>query len=349
MSVGGAVVILSTPAAGRGLEERRPAEEPNMGFVDSPLVTVLIPVYNREEYIARALDSALAQDFADYEIVVVDDGSTDRTAEIVKRYEHKVRYLRADHRGVAAARNLGFAEARGKYIAFLDSDDEVFPWWLRKTVALLARHPSAALCFGNLIRGQDSGGLFLGNWLPFDQGGHVVIEEPLNLLFEKRCFLSCLGTLAKRDLILRVGGMNEGLRVGVDYDLWFRLAPLGSFVGLLEPVGRIGLEPMNRLTRTRRRNPWFDFVVVEAAYAREVEGRGHRSSLGLTRVIESLLSTAAHHVRKGAFRDAIRVLMQYRRRLFQMTPGVALSVLYHAVQRLGKRLRAVIPTRSTTH
>lgn len=111
-----------------------------------PRVSVLIPTWNREEYLGEAIESVLAQTYRDFEIVVVDDGSTDGTAELVKRYD-QVRYVWQPHSGIPAARNRALEEARGELIAWLDSDDLYAPTKLEKQVAYLDTHPECQIVF----------------------------------------------------------------------------------------------------------------------------------------------------------------------------------------------------------
>ncbi len=111
-----------------------------------PLVSILIPTYNYGAYLADAIDSVLAQTVSDYEIVVVDDGSTDDTAEIAARYP-QVRYLRQENAGVGAARERGRLAARGRYLAFIDADDLWHPRKLEKQLAYLEAHPDCRIVF----------------------------------------------------------------------------------------------------------------------------------------------------------------------------------------------------------
>ncbi len=107
----------------------------------SPLVTVIIPTYNRSKVLLRALDTALNQTYRNLEVIVVDDGSTDDTRAALAPYGNRIRYIHQQNQGASAARNYGISEAHGKYIAFLDSDDEWLPTKLEKQVALLETHP----------------------------------------------------------------------------------------------------------------------------------------------------------------------------------------------------------------
>lgn len=109
-------------------------------------VSVLIPVYNGSKYISAAIESVLAQTFKDIEIIVIDDGSLDETAAIVKRYEH-VRYIYQNHSGVSAARNRALKEARAELISFLDSDDLILPTKIEKQLAYLDEYPECEIVF----------------------------------------------------------------------------------------------------------------------------------------------------------------------------------------------------------
>jgi GT2 family glycosyltransferase len=110
----------------------------------TPAVSIILPAYNRRHVIGRAIDSVVAQSFQDWELIVVDDGSTDGTDEVMDRSDPRIRLIHQSNRGAAAARNHGIAEARGQFIAFLDSDDEWLPHFLKLTHEYLSRHPQDA-------------------------------------------------------------------------------------------------------------------------------------------------------------------------------------------------------------
>lgn len=102
-----------------------------------PLVSVIIPTYNRVDVILRTIRSVKQQTFEDYEIIVVDDGSTDNTVEVIKDFDRQIRLIRQENQGVSVARNNGVKASKGKYIAFLDSDDEWYPLYLEACIAFL--------------------------------------------------------------------------------------------------------------------------------------------------------------------------------------------------------------------
>jgi GT2 family glycosyltransferase len=121
--------------------------------VPIPLVSVIIPTYNRAYCLSRALDSILAQTYANFEVIVIDDGSTDGTGDLVARsygHDYRIKYFHQQNRGVTAARNHGFARARGDYIALLDSDDVWMPWKLKLQLACFRQCPEVGMVWTDM-------------------------------------------------------------------------------------------------------------------------------------------------------------------------------------------------------
>ncbi|HFD31629.1 MAG TPA: glycosyltransferase family 2 protein [Gammaproteobacteria bacterium] len=122
-------------------------------------VSVIIPTYNRSKYIAETLESVFNQSFKNYEIIIINDGSTDDTEKILEPYRDRIIYKKIKNQGVAFARNEGMKLARGKYIAYLDDDDLYLPWKLEVQVAILEKHPDIALTYTE-FSGFDGSGYF---------------------------------------------------------------------------------------------------------------------------------------------------------------------------------------------
>jgi glycosyltransferase involved in cell wall biosynthesis len=120
-------------------------------------VSIIIPTYNRAHYLRQAIDSALAQTFQDREVIVVDDGSTDDTREVVASYEGQVRYEYTYNGGCAHARNVGMAVAKGEYLTFLDSDDLVYPYMLEIETRVLDLHPEVGMVYAEMSAFDDDG------------------------------------------------------------------------------------------------------------------------------------------------------------------------------------------------
>jgi glycosyltransferase involved in cell wall biosynthesis len=190
-----------------------------------PLVSVIIPTYNRNGLIGLTLDSVARQTFRDYEVIIIDDGSTDGTSESVSRRPEPIRYLRQEHRGVAAARNRAMEEASAPLVAFLDSDDVWLPDFLAEVTTALTTHPEAAMAYSN-FRTVDAHGQKLRGHRKAQHGGAVTAPLFSSIFIHTSC------VVARRDLILEAGGFDEGMTANEDYDLWLRLSLTYPFVSL---------------------------------------------------------------------------------------------------------------------
>jgi len=182
-----------------------------------PMVSVVIPTYNRAWCLAEAVDSVLAQEFRDFELIVVDDGSADDTPLLLESYGDAIRVLRRGNRGVSAARNAGIAAARGGLIAFLDSDDLWLAGKLSRQVEFFTSHPEALIC--------QTEELWVRNGRRVNPGkrhrkrGGMIFEPSLDL-----CLVSPSAVMVRQGLFERVGIFDESLPACEDYDLWLRVS-----------------------------------------------------------------------------------------------------------------------------
>ena len=194
-----------------------------------PTVTVVIPTWNREDLLPRALTSVARQTRPPEEVLVVDDGSTDGTEGMIRRQFPGVRYLRQENRGVAAARNRGIEVARGDWLAFLDSDDEWLPEKLARQLDALRERPEFLLCHTNEVwirRGKRVNAM-----KKHAKSGGYIFNECLPL-----CVISPSSVLAHRNLFERVGLFDEALPACEDYDLWLRVTASHPVLYLEEPL-----------------------------------------------------------------------------------------------------------------
>jgi len=183
-----------------------------------PKVSVIIPTYNRLSMLKEAVDSVLTQDFEDFELIVVDDGSTDGTGEAIKRYGGRVKLLQhSENRGVSAARNRGVLHAKGKYIAFLDSDDLWVKGKLRIQVTFLDDNPHYPLCYTDEIWIRK--GKRVNPMLKHTKYSGWIFEKCLPL-----CIISPSSAVMRRTLFSKVGLFDEALLVCEDYDFWLRVS-----------------------------------------------------------------------------------------------------------------------------
>jgi glycosyltransferase involved in cell wall biosynthesis len=201
-------------------------------------VSVIIPTYNRESTIIRALDSVTAQTFQDYEIIVVDDCSTDNTGEVVGNYhDERVRFVQlSENRGPGAARNEGIRQAKGRYIAFLDSDDEWAPTKLQKQVELMEDlGPEWGLCATQLEIIKD------GNIKVYEGPDKKYLAEPFCAYISQRHKIQTSTIMIRKEALDDVGFFDERLRRHQDADLWIRLLSKYKMAAVFEPLARMHL------------------------------------------------------------------------------------------------------------
>ena len=182
-----------------------------------PLASVIIPTFNRRALVAEAIAAALAQEEADFELIVVDDGSTDGTEAALAPIRDQLRFLSQTNRGVSAARNTGARVACGEWLAFLDSDDIWLPDKLCAQMAFVREHPETRIC--------QTGEIWIRNGVRVNPCNHH--RKPDGDVFLpslQRCLVSPSAVMIRRDLFEAAGGFDESLPACEDYDLWLRLA-----------------------------------------------------------------------------------------------------------------------------
>ncbi len=179
-------------------------------------VSVIIPSYNRREVLARAVESVRQQTLPPQEIIIVDDGSDDGTAEMVASRFPDCRYFRQDNQGVSAARNLGIARANGTWLAFLDSDDEWLPGKLQAQQATLQSSPQCRICHAEEIWIRN--GRRVNAMRKHAKTGGFIYQRCLPL-----CVISPSAVVIHRDIFRDHGGFDESLPACEDYDLWLRI------------------------------------------------------------------------------------------------------------------------------
>ncbi len=183
----------------------------------NPLVSVIIPTYNRGWIVKEAIDSVLAQDFADFELIVVDDGSTDNTFKILEEFESDIRVIRQTNRGVSAARNCGIQASVGRWIAFLDSDDLWLPQKLSLQVDFFSSHGDAMIC--QTEEQWIRNGVRVNPKVRHHKFSGLIFERSLEL-----CLVSPSAVMIRKDLFHNVGLFDESLPACEDYDLWLRVS-----------------------------------------------------------------------------------------------------------------------------
>jgi GT2 family glycosyltransferase len=239
-------------------------------MAELPFASVVVPCHNAAPYIATTLRAILAQDGVALDVVVVDDGSTDGSADLVSKQFPQVRVIRQANAGVAAARNAGLHAGRADWVAFCDADDLWLPGKLAAQFELLGTHPSARMAYTAWhvwhSQAAEPDAAWLARLSGTDQlqagqgaSGWIYPE----LLMD--CVVWTSTVLARRDLLLGLGGFDENLRVGEDYDLWLRASRQTPILRVPRPYALYRIHAHN----TTRRAPTANHKarVVERALA----------------------------------------------------------------------------------
>ena len=197
-------------------------------------ISIIIPAYNARKTIEATLRSLTTQSHSDSEILLIDDGSSDGTADFVRKQFPHVHVIEQANAGPAAARNRGTREARGEWIAFLDADDAWLPWRLELQVDCLNRHPECGMLCGKTTDLECEVAL-----PPKDAAAREQLVRPLKL--EDFAFANPVATstvLLRREILESVGGFDESFRGPEDYDLWIRVANATPILSIDYPISR---------------------------------------------------------------------------------------------------------------
>jgi glycosyltransferase involved in cell wall biosynthesis len=195
------------------------ADETATPIKHAPRVSVVIPTYNAAAMVKEAIESVLAQTYADFEVVVMDDGSTDDTESVVRQFGDRIRYFKQENRGVSAARNAGINKSLGDYVAFLDSDDLWLPDKLTEQIPLLEADPKLGLvyCDWAVMSGEAVLQSSYLEDLPAASG--YVFDELI-----QSGFILTSGVVLRRACLDDVGAFDKSLAIAQDYDLWLRIS-----------------------------------------------------------------------------------------------------------------------------
>lgn len=232
----------------------------------SPEITVVIAAYNAQAFLRQTLDSVFAQSIRDIELIVVDDGSTDATPQILRSIDDpRLIVIRQQNRGVSAARNAGLAVARAPYIFFLDADDLLVHDALARMIETLDRRTECVACFGHHLRIAEDGTELSTRsdlrWKMFPA------SETLRHLIAKN-FIVCGAICIRTGIARAVDGFNPELKLGEDWEFWCRLAVLGDFAAMRDEVVLLYRQRFNSANYSLRKSPLRrDYRAIDAVYS----------------------------------------------------------------------------------
>jgi glycosyltransferase involved in cell wall biosynthesis len=265
--------MLSSPnPAYRTVKEKAPRFEipsgfqvtsPNIPSTDFPTVSVVIPTYNALRFLPQTIASVMGQTYQDFELLLIDDGSSDGTADWVEEFNqttdgHKIRFFQQQRGGVSAARNLGIQNAQGEFVAFLDADDLWVPTKLAQQVNYLNQHPRVGLVHGAIALMDESGKLT----------GRVLSSKPaassLTQLLTRNA-VACQTVLVRRSCFEQTGCFDSQADTVEDWDLWMRVARFYPIVALPEVLAHYR-QVESSLSRSHERMVPTYHYVIEKTY-----------------------------------------------------------------------------------
>jgi glycosyltransferase involved in cell wall biosynthesis len=207
-------------------------------MIETPVITVLMPVYNAGKYIGEAIASVLAQSFTDFELLIVDDASTDNTCTVISSFtDHRIRYVRQERGGVAKALNTGLQAAKGKYIARFDADDICMSERLAKQYEVMQTHPEI------VITGSDAVYLLETGEPLFRFYCNAYSNDVLVQMLPSQCPFIHSSVMYRKEAVRTLGGYNEKAHNFEDHLLWMQLHTMGELHNLKEPLVQIRFNP----------------------------------------------------------------------------------------------------------
>ena len=230
----------------------------------TPLVSVVMPVYNAEPYISHAIESILQQSFMDFEFIIIDDGSTDATWQIIQQYAEQDKRIVTIHNSqnmkICQALNSGISLARGKYIARMDADDWSYPNRLQLQYEAMERNPDAVIC-GSTIEICDE------KLRPLNIRRYHLSDKTIRRHFFYYSPFCHPATMFRKDVFNKAGYYNTELYDCEDYELYFRLARYGSLINLPEVLFRLRTHSKSICQQRSRRQEWLVlYVRIKAVF-----------------------------------------------------------------------------------
>lgn len=231
-----------------------------------PRVSITIPTFNSARFLGRAIDTALYQTYTDYEVIVVDDGSTDGTRDLVTQFGDKIRYVYQDNRGLSSARNLALSHARGEFIAYLDADDMWYPGKLEKQVEFLDAHKECGFVHSEFALIDEADSVIHRRFNLETQ--RETPEGYCTLSLLRQCHIRIPTVLERRACFERVGRFDGRLKACQDYLHWIRVAMEGMAIGYIAEPLVMYRRTANSLSSSSRRMAE-DYLMIFETLSRE--------------------------------------------------------------------------------
>lgn len=274
--------------------------------------TVVIPLYNKERHIKRAIKSVIQQTYQDFEIIIVDDGSTDKSVdEAMKVKDYRIRIVQKKNGGVSSARNKGVEESNYNFIGFLDADDAWKPDFLESISNLIEKYPEAgAYCTAYGIKKEDGTLAISKNFNSFEKDWHGIIDNYFKYALKDSLICTSAVVISKR-VFNDLGGFPLGIKMGEDLDMWIRIALNYKIVYLNRICSTYFQDSDNRACKMNTK-----LIYSSSSFAEEqlIKGKelGNSSIYFEEYMIKRIISKARYMIEEGNSKEARKLLNKYR-------------------------------------
>jgi len=226
-----------------------------------PLVSIILPTYNCASFLPHSIGTILSQTYNSYEIIVIDDGSTDNTKEVLYPFMQRIKYIRLEHnKGLPTARNTGIQSAQGKYIAFIDADDLWIPEKLRTDIEYFETHPEVSMVYSKHINIDEKGNDLNGNTKNKLPSGNIFTQ-----LFSEQNFIITSSVVVRKEIFETTGLFDGQLFNCQDWDLWLRIAFHFQVAGIDKPLVKYRHNP-HSLSKNRNNVLKYQKIVIDKIY-----------------------------------------------------------------------------------
>lgn len=277
---------------------------------NSSLVSVILPTYNCARFLQESVGSVLSQTYHLYEIIVVDDGSTDNTREVLQPFIQRIRYLHLEqNKGLPTARNTGIQSARGAYIAFIDADDLWLPEKLETDIECFAQHPDTSMVYSKHLNIDEKGKEFDGATQKRLPSGRIFLQ-----LFSEQNFIISSSVVVRKEVFETTGLFDERLFNCQDWDMWLRIAFSFQAAGINKPLVKYRHNP-HSLSKNRENVLKYQKQVIDKTYTafKDTVG-GISEKLYHRRLASQYAKAGRYYVRTGnkrLARENFRMSLKY--------------------------------------
>lgn len=238
-----------------------PSKEFNIVTDNLPLVSIILPTYNCAAFLPHSIGTILSQTYNSYEIIVIDDGSTDNTKEVLYPFMQRIKYIRLEqNKGLPTARNIGIRSAQGKYIAFIDADDLWLPEKLQTDIEYFETHPEVSMVYSKHINIDEKGDDLNGNTKKQLPSGNVFIQ-----LFSEQNFIITSSVVVRKEIFETTGLFDEQLFNCQDWDMWLRITFHFKVAGIDKPLVKYRHNPRS-LSKNRNNVLKYQKMVIDKIY-----------------------------------------------------------------------------------